>query len=142
DVQLKATAEKLGVGETFRMAPVGVFCGDGRDACCGEEAGRAEAEPGEEVPDPYFGGTGPARRACTECGECMTGCRHGAKNMLTENYLHLAERAGAVVHPMTTVVGIRENPEGGYQVATVPTDKKRKALRGSGGAKVLTARQV
>ena len=25
----------------------------------------------------------------------MTGCRRGAKNMLTENYLYLAERAGA-----------------------------------------------
>lgn len=29
----------------------------------------------------------------------MTGCRHGAKNTLNENYLHLAEKAGAVVHP-------------------------------------------
>ena len=29
----------------------------------------------------------------------MTGCRHGAKNTLLTNYLHLAERAGAVVVP-------------------------------------------
>ena len=34
----------------------------------------------------------------------MTGCRHGAKNTLNENYLYLAEKAGAVIHPMTTVV--------------------------------------
>ncbi len=137
DVHLKAAAEKMGVGETFHLAPVGVFFGDGRDACGGEEAGKARAKPGEEVPDPYFGGVGPARRACTECGECMTGCRHGAKNTLTENYLHLAERAGAVIHPMTTVVGLTEDPGGGYKVAAVPTDRRRKAE-----PRVLRAGQV
>ncbi|MDX6331381.1 MAG: cholesterol oxidase [Streptomycetaceae bacterium] len=122
DVHLKAAAERMGVGDTFHMAPVGVFFGDGDDA-----DGTAKAAPGAEVPDPYFGGVGPSRRACTECGECMTGCRHGAKNTLNENYLFLAERAGAVVHPMTTVTAIGENPDGGYDVATVPTDRKRKS---------------
>ena len=43
------------------------------------------------MPDPFFGGAGPARTGCIECGECMTGCRHGAKNTLTKNYLGLAE---------------------------------------------------
>ena len=37
----------------------------------------------------------------------MTGCRHGAKNTLTTNYLGLAERAGAQVHPLTTVTDVR-----------------------------------
>lgn len=122
DVHLKATAEAMGVGDTFHLAPVGVFFGDGRDA-----DGTARAKPGGTVPDPYFGGAGPARKACTECGECMTGCRHGAKNTLNENYLHLAEKAGAVIHPMTSVVAVTEHPEGGYRVATVPTDRRRKA---------------
>ncbi|WP_370420841.1 GMC oxidoreductase [Streptomyces sp. QH1-20] len=125
DIHLKAAAEKMGVGDTFHLAPVGVFFGDGRDA--EGTAGTARAEPGTEVPDPYFGGAGPARRACTECGECMTGCRHGAKNSLTENYLHLAERAGAVIHPMTTVVAVTEHGDGGFRVVTVPTDQRRKA---------------
>ncbi|MGP3981949.1 GMC oxidoreductase [Streptomyces sp. KR80] len=120
DVHLKATAERMGVGESFHMAPVGVFFGDGEDA-----RGEAKAQPGAEVPDPYFGGEGPARRACTECGECMTGCRHGAKNTLNENYLYLAEKAGAVVHPMTTVTGVCDDGHGGYLVSVVPTDKKR-----------------
>ncbi|CAM5435826.1 GMC oxidoreductase [Streptomyces abikoensis] len=135
DVHLKAAAERLGVGETFRRAPVGVFFGDGEDA-----AGTHRAEPGEETADPYFGGAGPARRACTECGECMTGCRHGAKNTLNENYLYLAERAGAVVHPMTTVVAVTEHRDGGYRVVTVPTDKRR----GSAAARprVLRAERV
>ncbi|SFE80651.1 cholesterol oxidase [Actinacidiphila alni] len=132
DEHLKAAAEEMGVGDSFHLAPVGVFFGDGEDA-----SGQATAAPGEEVPDPYFGGTGPSRRACTECGECMTGCRHGAKNTLTENYLHLAERAGAVIHPMTTVVDLTEDPEGGYRVTSVPTDRRKKGER-----RVLRARQV
>ncbi|MDH6487921.1 GMC family oxidoreductase [Streptomyces sp. SAI-127] len=120
DVHLKAAAERMGVGDTFHMAPVGVFFGDGEDA-----DGAAKAEPGEQVDDPYFGGAGPARRACTECGECMTGCRHGAKNTLNENYLYLAEKAGAVVHPLTSVVSVTDDSQGGYAVATLPTDERR-----------------
>ncbi|GAA3492628.1 GMC family oxidoreductase [Streptomyces cremeus] len=132
DVHLLATAEAMGVGDTFRLAPVGVFYGDGRDADA-----TSASTPGEEVPDPYFGGRGPARKGCIECGECMTGCRHGAKNTLNENYLHLAERAGAVIHPMTSVLGLAEHPDGGYRVATAPTDARRKGTR-----KIFRARRV
>ncbi|MET7716739.1 GMC family oxidoreductase [Streptomyces sp. NPDC005407] len=132
DVHLKAAAQAMGVGDSFHLAPVGVFFGDGNDA-----DGTSKAKPGTAVDDPYFGGAGPSRKACTECGECMTGCRHGAKNTLNENYLYLAEKAGAVIHPMTTVAAVREDAEGGYQVTTVPTDARRK-----GRTKVLRARQV
>lgn len=132
DVHLKATAERMGVGDSFHLAPVGVFFGDGEDA-----DGQAKAAPGDQVADPYFGGAGPARNACTECGECMTGCRHGAKNTLNENYLYLAEKAGAVVHPMTTVVALTEDSQGGYAVTTLPTDDRRK-----GESRVLKARRV
>ncbi|MQY16355.1 Cholesterol oxidase [Streptomyces sp. RB5] len=131
DVHLKAAAEKMGCGDTFHMAPVGVFYGDG------EDARGVKAEPGGEVPDPFFGGVGPARRACTECGECMTGCRHGAKNTLTQNYLYLAEQAGAEIRPMTTVVGLTDHADGGYAVTTVPTDKRRR-----GPKTVLRAERV
>ncbi|MFC9249575.1 GMC oxidoreductase [Streptomyces sp. NPDC057136] len=122
DVHLKAVAQAMGVGDTFHLAPVGVFFGDGEDA-----DGTAKARPGGAVADPYFGGAGPDRKACTECGECMTGCRHGAKNTLNENYLHLAEKGGAVIHPMTSVVALTDDPDGGYLVSTVPTDRRRKA---------------
>ncbi|MFC6062708.1 GMC oxidoreductase [Streptomyces ochraceiscleroticus] len=132
DVHLKAAAEKMGVGDTFHMAPVGVFFGDGKDA-----DGTAKAAPGGEVPDPYFGGAGPSRKACSECGECMTGCRHGAKNTLNENYLYLAEKAGAVIHPMTSVVALTEDSRGGFAVRTLPTDDKRK-----GKGRTFTARRV
>ncbi|GGU91618.1 cholesterol oxidase [Streptomyces litmocidini] len=132
DVHLKSAAQAMGIGDTFHMAPVGVFFGDGDDA-----DGTARAKPGEEVADPYFGGAGPARRACTECGECMTGCRHGAKNTLNENYLYLAEKAGATVHPMTTVVTVTEDSRGGFAVRTLPTDDRRK-----GKGRTFTARRV
>ncbi|MEU8028251.1 GMC family oxidoreductase [Streptomyces sp. NPDC049099] len=132
DVHLKAAAQRMGVGDTFHLAPVGVFFGDGKDA-----DGKAKALPGGQVNDPYFGGAGPARNACTECGECMTGCRHGAKNTLNENYLYLAEKAGAVVHPLTTVVSVTDDSRGGYAVATLPTDRKKK-----GEGRLFTARRV
>jgi cholesterol oxidase len=122
DEYLRATAEAMGVGTSFHLTPVGVFFGDGRDG------NGCKAAPGEEAADPYFGGAGPTRRACVECGECMTGCRHGAKNTLNENYLHLAERAGAEIRPMTTVVDVRAlEADGGYEVHVVPTDQRRKA---------------
>ncbi|MCX3058392.1 GMC family oxidoreductase [Streptomyces beihaiensis] len=132
DVHLKAAAQSMGIGDTFHMAPVGVFFGDGEDA-----DGSTKAEPGREVADPYFGGAGPARKACTECGECMTGCRHGAKNTLNENYLYLAEKAGATVHPMTTVVSVTDDSRGGYAVATLPTDDRKKSE-----GRLFTARKV
>ncbi|MFJ8975894.1 GMC oxidoreductase [Streptomyces sp. NPDC102282] len=131
DVHLKAVAETMGVGDTFHLAPVGVFFGDGKDA-----DGTVDTKPGGEAADPYFGGAGPTRKACSQCGECMTGCRHGAKNTLNENYLYLAEKAGAVIHPMTSVVAVTDGPDGGYRVSTVPTNR-RKAT-----PSVLRARKV
>ncbi|GLW71347.1 cholesterol oxidase [Kitasatospora phosalacinea] len=135
DVHLKAAAEAMGCGDTFHLAPVGVFFGDGQDG-----TGEAKAAPGGEVDDPYFGGAGPRRRACTECGECMTGCRHGAKNTLTENYLYLAERAGAEILPMTTVKRLRPHGEG-YAVDVLPTDARTRRARRA-GARTVTAERV
>jgi cholesterol oxidase len=106
DRVMKQVADEMGVGETFTMTPVGVHFGVGR---------------GVESPDPYFGGVGPARTGCIECGECMTGCRHNAKNTLPKNYLGLAEKAGARVIPMTTAIGIDVDAEGGFIVSTVRT---------------------
>ena len=110
DVQMKRLAEQFGKGDTFHLTPVGVFFGrDGRE------------EPGVKVADPFFGGAGPERTGCVQCGSCMTGCRYGAKNTLNTNYLGLAERAGAEVHPLTTVTDVRPRRGGGYRVSTVAT---------------------
>jgi cholesterol oxidase len=82
DRAMLAVAEQMGVKDTFGMTPVGVFFGPDNTKA-----------PGVEVDDPFFGGMGPRRRGCLEVGECMTGCRHNAKNTLVKNYLYLAERA-------------------------------------------------
>jgi cholesterol oxidase len=121
DDVMRKVAEEMGVGHTFHPTPVGVFFG----------------RPGEAVADPYFGGAGPTRRGCLDCGECMTGCRHGAKNTLVKNYLYLAERAGATVHPLTTVIRVRPRAGGGYDVLTRPTTVTRRRER-----RTFTAEQV
>ena len=77
----------------------------------------------EREADPFFGGVGPERTACTECGSCMTGCRVGAKNTLVKNYLHLAENAGVTVLPLTTVRAVRPAAEG-YELVTRRTGAK------------------
>ncbi|MGZ8179231.1 GMC family oxidoreductase N-terminal domain-containing protein [Williamsia sp. SKLECPSW1] len=110
---IKEIADDMGVGDTFGPTPVGVFFG--------EKTG-GHGAPGETVPDPYFGGVGPERTACTECGSCMTGCRVGAKNTLMKNYLGLAERAGATILDRTTVTGLHtDRAKGTWWVETERT---------------------
>jgi cholesterol oxidase len=120
DRAIRRVAERMGRADTFRPTPVGVHFGSG---------------PGRQSADPYFGGAGPARGTCTECGSCMTGCRNGAKNMLTENYLYLAERAGARIIPMARVTAVRPRP-GGYSVEITHTGSVVPVRR------TLTAEQV
>jgi cholesterol oxidase len=107
DELLLEYATEIGAADTFKHTRVGVFFG----------------EPGEEVPDPYFGGAGPARTGCTRCGSCMVGCRYGAKNTLVKNYLWFAERGGAQILPERLAVEVRPlgAPDGseGYAVTTM-----------------------
>jgi cholesterol oxidase len=125
DEVMREVAEEMGVGHTFTRAPVGVFFG----------------EPGTTVPDPYFGGVGPPRTGCLQCGECMTGCRHGAKNTLLKNYLGLAERAGAQVVPMTTVTDVEQRSDGRWTVRARRTGpgRPRRASTWTAGHVVLAA---
>jgi cholesterol oxidase len=106
DQILKRLGEHLGVQDTYAKTRVGVFLG----------------EPGATVPDPYFGGDGPARTGCTRCGRCMVGCTVGAKNTLGKNYLWFAERRGAEVMADREVVDVRPvgAPDGseGYEIVT------------------------
>jgi len=125
DELLREFGEAIGVGDTYRKTPVGVFFG----------------EPGKTVPDPYFDGEGPARTGCIHCGRCMVGCPHGAKNTLVKNYLWLAERRGVVVIPDTTVTEIRPlgaaDGSDGYAVSS----ERSGMIRGRGRRR-LTARGV
>jgi len=118
---MAAAADDLGVGSTFRHAPVGVWFG----------------KPGERTPDPFFGGDGPERTGCTLCGNCMVGCRVGAKNTLMKNYLALAERRGVVVSPLRTATEVRALADGGFAVTTQRSGAWFRHAR-----KTVTARQV
>ncbi|HEX2131497.1 MAG TPA: GMC family oxidoreductase [Actinophytocola sp.] len=110
DEVMRKVAADLGVPRTYHPTPVGVYFG----------------RPGIAAPDPYFGGAGPARTGCTECGSCMTGCRVGAKNTLVKNYLYLAEQAGAKVLPLTTVTAVRPHA-GGFEVDLRRTGRRTHA---------------
>ncbi len=125
DQLLREFGEQLGVGDTYRKTPIGIFLG----------------EPGKTVPDPYFGGEGPDRTGCMQCGRCMVGCPHGAKNTLVKNYLWLAERRGAEVTPERTVTEIRPlgaaDGSDGYAVAS-----ERSGLLPGRGRRTVTARGV
>jgi cholesterol oxidase len=122
DEVLRELGRDLGRPDSdFRRSPVAVYFGT----------------PEVTVPDPYFGGEGPERTGCTQCGGCMIGCRFGAKNTLDKNYLWLAERRGAVVVPDTEVTWVKPLPEGGYQV-----DALEGARRFGRTPRRFTARQV
>jgi len=108
DRVVEEIARDLGRSDHFRPTEVAVHFG----------------RAGEETPDPYFGGKGPARVGCTLCGACMTGCRVGAKNTLDKNYLYLAERLGAQVLAETEVTEVRPR-NGGYQLITRPSLDRR-----------------
>ena len=100
DRLMRDVADDMGVGESYNRAPVGVYFG----------------EPGVEADDPYFGGQGPRRTGCINCGNCQVGCGHNAKNKLTVNYLYLAEQHGAKVHELHEVHEVKPLDGGGFEV--------------------------
>ena len=121
DEAMKEVADQMGVGHTFKLAPLGVYFGDGN---------------GVKSKDPFFGGVGPDRDGCLQCGGCMTGCRHNAKNTLPKNYLGLAEKAGAKVLPEHTVIKIEQLIDGSWQITA------RKSSAWFGGKRKFTSAQV
>jgi cholesterol oxidase len=125
DQLLREFGEEIGVGDTYRKTPIGVFLG----------------ESGETVADPYFGGEGPERTGCTHCGRCMVGCPVGAKNTLVKNYLWFAERQGATVTPDRLVTDIRPLGDGDGSEGYAVTSERSGMLRGR-GRRTVTARGV
>jgi cholesterol oxidase len=133
DQLLRELGEELGVSDTYKKTPVGVYFGEPRGARAGGNAGGGltpsddgeddGGEPLEAVHDPYFGGEGPDRTPCSLCGRCMVGCPHGSKNTLVKNYLYLAEKRGARVSPERTVIDIRplgaSDGSDGYEVESI-----------------------
>ncbi len=124
DQLLRELGEELGVGDTYKRTPVGIYFG----------------EAGKTVSDPFFAGDGPERTGCKLCARCMVGCVHGAKNTLVKNYLYFAEKRGARVMPERTVVDVRPigaaDGSDGYEVESVRSGawlrKERRVQRARG----------
>jgi cholesterol oxidase len=125
DQLLREYGEQIGVGDTYQKTPIGIYLDN----------------PGETVADPFFGGEGPDRTGCMQCGRCMVGCPHGAKNTLVKNYLWLAEQRGVQVLPDRTVTEVRPlgaaDGSDGYAIAS-----ERSGLLRRRGVRTLTARGV
>ncbi len=125
DQLLRELGEHLGVGDTYQKTPVGVY----------------QENPGKTVPDPFFGGEGPDRTGCLQCGRCMVGCPHGAKNTLVKNYLWLAERRGVRIEPERMVTDVRPlgaaDGSEGYAITS-----ERSGLLPGRGKRTIRARGV
>lgn len=98
DRLLHKYGEEIGVAGTYRKARVGAYIDT----------------PGETVPDPYFGGAGPARTGCSAEGRCMLGCQQGSKNSTDKNYLWFAQQHGATIEARREVISVKPigSPDG------------------------------
>lgn len=103
DIILKSVANEMGRGDTFHTVYSGILYPYG-EAKVSQNIDVHKL--GENRGDPYFNGDGPKRNSCVYCGNCMTGCRHNAKNTLDKNYLYFAERNGAEIRPESNVTKI------------------------------------
>ena len=126
DEVIHSISTELGTTATFQPTDVGTFFGP----------------PGKTVPDPYFGGEGPDRTGCLQCGGCMVGCRHGAKNTLVKNYLYFAEKWGAQVWPETEVRDVRPLPPNQPDGARYEVVYRRSTRVLANPEKVVRARNI
>jgi len=120
DEFMRQTANQMGVESSFGPTPMGIYFGT----------------PEVLKTDPFFNGQGPSRTGCHLCGECLTGCPHGAKNSLDKNYLYLAQKLGATVLPERKAVNILPLENGRYKIVMKHPVKKFKTYR------PITARKI
>lgn len=85
-VALERSAAHL--GETFRRPPINVTFRDG------------------------INHVGVRQKACVLCGDCVTGCNHGAKNTVLMNYLPDAKNHGAEIFTEVSVRRIERRQNG------------------------------
>ncbi|GAB2862503.1 GMC family oxidoreductase [Myroides odoratimimus subsp. xuanwuensis] len=125
DDHLRSAARAVGAEASYGPVPLAIHFG----------------REGVSGPDPFFEGEGPERTGCRLCGECLLGCPYGAKNQLTRNYLHLAERYGAEIRPEHDVRSIEPLPGGGY-LLRVGHPWRREPLREIRARRVVLAAGV
>lgn len=103
------TVEAIAAAGTFRRAAITVAMTDGELS-----SGNVEL------------------RGCRRCGDCATGCNHGAKSSLDVNLLVRAHRRGAQLFSGATVLRLeRESPAGTWIAHAVHTNAKLRARYGA-----------
>ncbi len=123
DLAFKQFAKETGQEDKFKTVKVAIYFG----------------EKDVTVNDPYFGGKGPTRTGCIQCGACMTGCRHNAKNTLDKNYLYLAQQLGAEIiaeQEVTDIIPLDgKNGKTGYEIIfreSTKLFKKKSSVKAKG----------
>ena len=123
DLAFKELAKEIGQEDKFKTVKVAVYFG----------------ENDVTVEDPYFKGKGLTRTGCIQCGSCMTGCRHNAKNTLDKNYLHLAQQLGAEIiaeQEVTDIIPLDgERGASGYEIIfkqSTKLFKKKQSVQSKG----------
>ncbi len=86
------SARALGASDRFSRPPITVAFADGPNAA------------------------GVAQRACIGCGDCVTGCNHGAKTTTLMTYLPDAAGHGAEIFTCAEVRSIERHPSGAWIV--------------------------
>lgn len=78
---------------------------------------------------------------CTHCGDCVTGCRVGAKNTLDVNYLPLARAGGAEIFAGVEVDWLEHLPDGRWNVHVIVRQDGAAPVHGTvnAGSVVLAA---
>src|SRR5581483_6027287 len=71
---------------------------------------------------------GIVQAACTNCGDCVSGCNYGAKNTVLMNYLPDAVNNGAEIFTECAVHHVSPRPEAGWAVH-YDADKGRRRYR-------------
>lgn len=66
---------------------------------------------------------------CVRCGDCITGCPHGAKNTIDRTYLAAAEALGARVSPRSKVLRMARIAGGGWQLDVMDPLRRRGLVR-------------
>ncbi len=89
-VALEASAAKM--GQPFRRTHINVTFEDGVNSA------------------------GVAQKACTNCGDCCSGCNYGAKNTVLMNYLPDAWRHGAQIFVEVSVRHVERRDDGRWNV--------------------------
>lgn len=82
------------------------------------------------------------REACLRCGDCATGCNHGAKDSLDVGPLAYARRRGAHIYTGATVLRVRALPDAPHGWQVVVTYTHEKLRRRQGAPLALRARRV